>query len=162
MKFEKVINDIKIAKGLVADDEKEFPIVEPIEDIQEGAPAQQSLTTRVFNKVRGSMGGLQSATTNKINAVYKNVWNEYAKSLKVLQGSGGQRQHTLNGMSNILQKMGANPKTIKATIQANYAGVNPNNSIGDDKAAAKFIYSVLQRTYQQNGYQPSYRLPTSL
>ena len=32
MKFEKVINDIKIAKGLVADDEKEFPI-------DEGAPA---------------------------------------------------------------------------------------------------------------------------
>ena len=51
MKFEKAINDIKIAKGLVADDEKEFPI-------EEGAPAQQSLTTRVFNQVRGSMGGV--------------------------------------------------------------------------------------------------------
>lgn len=159
MKFEKVINDIKIAKGMI-----EVPEVIQEEIIQEG-PNPVGITTRVYNKVRGSLGGgggVRANTSNKINQVYQNVWKEYSNYINTIKGAGGTHEHTILSLTDFLKKVGAKPNMINHTIQTDYPSIPAHDPLGDDKAAAKFIYKVLEYTYQQNAYRPQYRLPTSL
>lgn len=159
MKFRAKLEEVKRLKNLIPENEEAPEIVEELFNM---APAQQGMARRAFQKVAGSLGGIQSKTTNKLNGVYKNVWGEYTKYLKTQRGYGQPGNHSIANVDGLLTTMGINKKVLQQTKNAAFRNVQPNATL-QDKDAGKYLYTVLQNVYNKSGgYTPTYQLPTSL
>lgn len=156
MKFHAKIQEIKKQRNLLNEES------EVVEELFNSAPAQQSMARRAFQKVAGSLGGLQSKTTNNLTNVYKKTWGEYTNYLKTQKGLGQSGQHSIENINGLLTTMGIDGKLLVKVKNAAFKNIGPKNPL-DDKTAGRYIYTVLQNNYQKSGgYTPMYQLPTSL
>ena len=133
-----------------------------MEELFNSAPPQQPMAKWAFQKVAGALGGVQSKTTNKLNGVYKNVWNEYTKYLKTQRGYGQPGYHSIANVDGLLTIMGVDKRILQKTKNTAFKNIQPNSTL-QDKDAARYLYTVLQNTYSKSGgYTPTYQLPTTL